>query len=238
MTVPEETGKDVIHKFIKIGANIIPFVGGSIAETFNAIVTPPIEKRRNEWMEMVMEKLQELYVSDQNKLEEILNDEDFQSLLISSSINAFKTHQVEKKRRLRNGLLNTIESGNLFELNQQFINFIDVLSLTHIDILNHVYLCQDRLNDISEVEMYYNACKDGTLGYTCQGIVEIEISAFRFLLKDLETKGLVMLSKDFIDLKGKVFETVQVVADSSATEHLPFIQITKFGIDFLKFIEE
>tara|TARA_R110000824_G_scaffold83050_1_gene208170 strand:- start:809 stop:1534 length:726 start_codon:yes stop_codon:yes gene_type:complete len=238
MDIPKETGVDKAITGLKIGVNLIPFVGGSLAEAFDAIVIPPIQKRRKEWMQMVVEKLKELHEANKDKLEEILNDEGFQSLLISSSIHAFKTHQIEKKEHLRNGLLNSIESENSYELNQQFINFIDVLSLLHINVLNHIHLCQSELNKINKISLYYDACKSGTLGgHVCSGISELEISVFRFLLKDLESKGLVMLSSDLTDLENKVFESTSLTTDDVETVELPFIQITQFGIDFINFIK-
>ena len=238
MNLPEKTGKDTAHKVAKIGANLIPFVGGSIAETFDALVTPPFEKRREEWMQMVHEKLLELQEKDEGKLNELINNEEFQSLLISSTIIAYRTHQKEKKEKLRNGLINSGEHQGRFELNEQYLNFINDLSLSHIGVLSFIKTNQDKMHGINSVSKFYGVCADGSLGDVLVEIEGMEISAFRFLLKDLESKGLLMLSSDLIDLSGHVYEGSSLSLEQNETMDLPFIRVTQFGIDFIDFIVE
>lgn len=239
MKIPKENKTDKVIKVIKIGTNLIPVIGGSLTELFDAIVTPPIQKRRIEWMQMIGKELQKLHELNNNKIQDILNNTEFQSLLINASICAFKTHQIEKTERLKNGLLNSIKGDFSYEINQQFINFIDILSLLHINLLNYIFLCHKELKNIDKVSTFFEVCKNGALkGIVCNGIHEIEISTFRFLLKDLESKGLIMLSPDLNDIENTVFKNASILLKQNKTKGLPYILITQFGIDFINFIKK
>ena len=54
------TAKDIAHSLVKGGLDAIPVVGSLATEIFGLIVTPPLEKRRAEWMNEIAAKLKEL----------------------------------------------------------------------------------------------------------------------------------------------------------------------------------
>ncbi|MCD4746260.1 MAG: hypothetical protein K8R58_08170 [Bacteroidales bacterium] len=218
--------------------SVIPFVGGSISEIFGAIVTPPIEKRRNEWMKMVVEELNSINNKDESRVAEILENEDFQSLLISSSIIAYKTYQSEKKNILKNGLFNSLRFKDRYDINQQFINFIDELSLSHLTILKFINDFQERIISVNSIQKLFYILTKGPIVNTISQIDNIEITAFRYMLKDLESKGLIMLSDHLLDLENQVYESSFLKLDENETIKLPFIRITQFGIDFINFIKK
>ncbi len=57
---PEPTSGDTAHAIARAGIASIPVVGGAATELFNAIITPPLERRRQEWMIQIGETLREL----------------------------------------------------------------------------------------------------------------------------------------------------------------------------------
>lgn len=57
---PEPTTDDKAHSLAKAGLASVPVVGGAAAEFFDTVVTPPLEKRRQEWMQQIAESLREL----------------------------------------------------------------------------------------------------------------------------------------------------------------------------------
>lgn len=69
------TGMDVAHSLAKGGLGAIPVVGSLAAEIFGLVVTPPLEKRRAEWMNEIAEKLKELEDAKVINLEELQNNE-------------------------------------------------------------------------------------------------------------------------------------------------------------------
>lgn len=140
---PEAEILDVAHTGCKAGLALIPVVGGAVAEVFAAVITPPIEKRRDEWMKSIVDKLREL----ENKIEdfnidELPQNELFISALIQASKVVISTHQKEKINSLRNIILNTACSNNTVDSNKvdddkqlTFIRFIDDFTEQHIKIL-------------------------------------------------------------------------------------------------------
>ena len=56
--IPKSTKTDHLHTMVRAGLGMLPVVGNPAAELFNSIITPPIEKRRDEWrqLEMAVEK--------------------------------------------------------------------------------------------------------------------------------------------------------------------------------------
>ncbi len=50
-TPPKRDAGDVIHAMTRAGLGTIPIAGAAASELLNLIVTPSLEKRRNQWME-------------------------------------------------------------------------------------------------------------------------------------------------------------------------------------------
>ena len=63
---PKPTTGDVAHALTKAGLSMIPVVGGPAVELFQHLFQPPLERRGNEWMEQVGEKLLSLEQSGLN----------------------------------------------------------------------------------------------------------------------------------------------------------------------------
>lgn len=56
------SGGDVAHTIMKVGISAIPFIGGPANELFSAIITPPLSKRRDAWINSIATGLRELEV--------------------------------------------------------------------------------------------------------------------------------------------------------------------------------
>jgi len=54
------TKKDIAHSLAKGGLGSIPVIGSLASEIFGLVVTPPLEKRRAEWMNEVAKNLKNL----------------------------------------------------------------------------------------------------------------------------------------------------------------------------------
>ncbi len=52
--------KDRAHTAAQLMFSEIPVVGGLVTEIFNEIITPSLERRRNEWLNNLMEKVVQL----------------------------------------------------------------------------------------------------------------------------------------------------------------------------------
>lgn len=52
-TIPQEYRGDLPHLTAKVLLSLLPGVGGALVEVFNHLVAPPIEKRRDRWLQML-----------------------------------------------------------------------------------------------------------------------------------------------------------------------------------------
>lgn len=132
---PKKTKGDVAHTVVKAALASVPVVGSAAVEFFQMLVTPPLEKRRAEWMRAVSEKLMELEEKGV-AIEALQSNDQFISTLMQATQIAMRTHQREKIDALRNAVLNAAKPQPPSEALQQiFLNLIDSMTEWHLRIL-------------------------------------------------------------------------------------------------------
>ncbi|MGY5147465.1 MAG: hypothetical protein ACW9W4_05665 [Candidatus Nitrosopumilus sp. bin_7KS] len=110
-------------------------IGGATA-VFGSIVNPTIQKRREEWCENLLLDYYELTQNKKIDLESLLKNEKIIDAIIQASLIAIKTRYEEKRKLLRNGILNVSQGTSLEEdMQTMFFQWIDELTLTHIHLL-------------------------------------------------------------------------------------------------------
>ena len=131
----DKTVGDYAHTVAKAGISGIPLVGGPAAEVFAAVVAPPLEKRRNTWMQEVGEGLRRL--EDRGKdLAELRENEEFIDIAMSATAAALKTANARKRTALKNAVLNTAAGSSPEEsLAQVFVALVDRFTEWHLKIL-------------------------------------------------------------------------------------------------------
>ena len=135
-TPTSKTTGDQLHSMAKAGLSSIPVVGGAASELFASLVTPPLEKRRNAWIEEVGERLRQL---EDNGLElaTLRDNDEFIDIVMSASTAALKTANEEKRAALRNAVINTASGQTPEEsLAQVFISLVDSFTEWHLKILS------------------------------------------------------------------------------------------------------
>lgn len=133
---PEATTGDKAHTLAKAGLASVPVVGGAAAELFAALVTPPLEKRRREWMEQIADSLRELEQAGAVDLEDLQSNDSFITTLMQASRAAVRNHQEEKVDALRNAVLNSALDKSPGESEEQmFLNLVDRFTVWHLRIL-------------------------------------------------------------------------------------------------------
>lgn len=238
MNSPTKTTDDFIYDSLKIALNIIPGIGGSAAELFGVLVTSPLEKRRIEWMELLTKRLILLEENQKGILSKLLNNEEFTTLLGSASINAIKTHAKEKRTLLLNALINYEKSTLAFDNQEIYLGFISSLTIPHLIVLKFIRDFEDRITSVDEIQKVYNILMDGNSGSDVPQMEKMEVSNFRFLLKDLESKGLLFMSSELKELSGNIYESSSLESQNNSTKELPYLKITTFGKEFLCYIQE
>lgn len=133
---PSSSAGDKLHLLVRAVLSAVPGVGGPATELFNAIVTPPLERRRQEWMEMVGVEISRLSATRNIEIEHLHDNEAFVSTLMQASQAALRTHQEEKLEALRNAVVNSALPEAPDESTQLiFLNHIDRFTEWHIRIL-------------------------------------------------------------------------------------------------------
>lgn len=134
---PKLNKSDIAHKIVKAGLSAIPLAGGPAAELFNAIISPPLAKRRDKWIESIAEGLKELEEKiDGFKIESLQNNEMFITTVMHATQVAIRNHQKEKLEALRNAVLNsTSPNAPEEDLQLMFLNWVDELTPWYLRIL-------------------------------------------------------------------------------------------------------
>jgi hypothetical protein len=134
---PAPTNGDALHTIARAGLSAIPFVGGAAVELFSAVIKPPLERRRNAWIESIAARLQELEEKvDGFRIEDLSRNEKFITTALQATQAALRNHQKEKLDALRNIVINSAQPNSLDEdLQLFFLSLVDTLTVWHIKIL-------------------------------------------------------------------------------------------------------
>ncbi len=222
--IPEKTAGDHGHLAARAGISAVPFVGGPLLEIFNALVTPPIEKRRTQWVESVAAAIQKLEKNEHNLVERLQQDETFQSVLLQASWAAVRNHQIEKLTALKTAVENAAVASNEAQL--LFIRFVDELTPTHLVVMNFFVKHEE---EVAHQESYQKLIE--TFSAICNQ--EIEPFFFKFICEDLKARGLVRISENIHDLPGVYGESMLLIEEPSKD---PKIIVSNLGHSFLAFV--
>ncbi|MGA2887672.1 MAG: hypothetical protein ABSE51_06435 [Terracidiphilus sp.] len=134
---PEPRAADVAQGTVRAGLAAIPLVGGSITELMSMVLTPAVARRRDGWLKDLADDFEDLKRKVEGfKFENLAENEAFVSAKIQATLIAIGTHQQEKRKMLRNALLN-IALGHApdEDVQQMFLSYLDSLTSWHIRIL-------------------------------------------------------------------------------------------------------
>lgn len=133
---PKSGASDVGYAIVKAGISSLPIAGALASELLGLIVTPPLEKRRSKWMELVGESLRDLEHKMGVILEELQNNDKFIDAAMDATQIALRTSEKDKLDALRNALLNAALPNSAEESEQKlFFSYIDIFTIFHIKIL-------------------------------------------------------------------------------------------------------
>ena len=136
---------------MKAALSAIPVVGSPAAELFELVLTPPLSKRRDEWMESVAKRLEGV----EAKVDSMRDDPAFVTTLMHATQIALRTHQEDKLEALRNAVVKSaIGKAPTEDLRALFLNLVDEFTPTHLRILR---LFQNRGSmDVGSIQQLAN----------------------------------------------------------------------------------
>ncbi|MEX1013876.1 MAG: hypothetical protein WDZ80_01830, partial [Candidatus Paceibacterota bacterium] len=160
--------------------------------------------------------------------QELEANEEFVSALLNATPVAIKTHQKEKVRALKNALINIGNPDDEdFEMSQQFIRYIDELSVMHLKVLAGLEKHAGQIDRKEKMEQVYS-------DLVKRAGLKIERLPFRSIIEDLKTRFLI-LTGDIDEYPEFATKSETLVTDQSGIRPLT---VTKLGRTFLNFIGE
>jgi hypothetical protein len=133
---------DAAHNIARAGlSGLVPLVGGTLAELLNASITAPLSRRRDEWLVYLADGVRQL----QERVEgfdwgQRMKDPAFVSLLLEACQLAVRNHREEKRKALRNAVLNAAVGIDVEEdVRFAFLALIDRFTASHLDVLDFAY---------------------------------------------------------------------------------------------------
>lgn len=136
--VAERVSKaEVARTAARIVASAVPIAGGPAVELINHLFEAPLTRRREEWMERLAGDLIRLEDEHNNLLASLVEDPRFLSLLVESSRAAMAVHQDEKRRALRNFLVNAaLKPDSDADREQSILSLISRITPSHLAVLD------------------------------------------------------------------------------------------------------
>ena len=192
--LPEKSKGDVLHLLSRMALSGVPGIGGSALELFNYIIQPSLERRRDKFLGEILERIKKLESSGCLKIEDLLNNEEFISILLRASRVALQNHEREKIKTLQNAVLNTALGQSIEDSKRDlFLSFIEGFTVPHFQALNRIG--------------YAMSTNVGSIGVAVLPSLRGEEEFAEAVIDDLHTKRL--LSVDRKELT-KTFTTIQL----------------------------
>ena len=214
---------DIVHLVVKAALSAVPIVGGPAVEFFAALVSAPLDSRRQEWMNQVTSRLNELSTHGLLKLDQLKDNPSFITMLLQATQAAIRNHQAEKLAALRNLVLNSALPGPPEEaLEMMFLNFIDTCTDWHLTLLR--FFDDPRKWAAAHSVQFPNYSATGLSNILVVAFPELAVKRpfYELVWGDLRTRGLV---------EGDL--NVTMTADGAFRQHT-----TDIGRTLLKFISE
>lgn len=134
-------------KTARIITGLIPG-GGSVYDTFTAIVQPLHVRRRDEWIKEVTLRLHKLEQEKRINLAELAENEEFITVITRATLLAIQTHQQEKKNAFKNIVTETslyITADDLdFDEMNAMLTILERLNSLHIYLLTMIENLRER----------------------------------------------------------------------------------------------
>jgi hypothetical protein len=220
--VNKVTGKDIAYATAKAVAGSIPIAGAAAAELLGLIVTPPLEKRRDDWMKEIGERLRGLENSGVIDLQTLSNNPKFIDAVLQATSFALKTSDQEKISAFQNAIVNTaIGEAPDQTVSQIFLNLIDNFTSWHVKIL---HLFDD------PAEWFKNQNKS-LPNYMAAGLTNVVTEAFPILKNQSELLDLI-----WSDLKRAGLHNSGSLNTMMSGSGLLASRITPLGKSFLRYI--
>jgi len=222
--INKTTSKDVAYATAKAVLGSVPIVGAAASELLGLIVTPPIEKRREEWMTEVGQKLKDLEEESKIDITSLTENQQFVDTVLQATTFALKTSDKEKIAAFKNAIINTAlgDAPNL-TISQIFLNLIDNFTTWHIKVL-HLF---------DNPTEWFRTNNKSLPNYTAASLTSVVVDAFPILKGQGELLNLI-----WFDLKRAGLHNTSDLGTTMSGNGLLAERTTDLGKQFLKYISQ
>lgn len=222
--INKTTGKDIVYAAVKAGVGSVPLIGSAASELLGLLVTPPIEKRRAEWMNDVGQRIKELEKSGRLDLNSLADNEQFVDTVLQATTYALKTSDELKIAALKNAIINTaLNEAPDKTISQIFLNLIDSFTSLHIQILNL----------FNDPENWFKSNNKRLPNYMSAGLINVVTEAYPDLKGQNELLNII-----WDDLKRAGLHNSGSLNTMMTGNGLLSQRTTDLGKEFLRFIKE
>jgi len=132
---PKKSASDLAHSVVK--ASLGAMTMGMGAELFNMVITPAVERRRDEWVESIEQGLKILESKMEGfNLDDLSNNDVFISTILQATQAAIRNHQKEKLDAFRNIVLNSaIPMDHENDIQIIILSIMDDMAPWHLRLL-------------------------------------------------------------------------------------------------------
>jgi hypothetical protein len=214
---PEPEDADHAATVARIGVSLVPYFNVAISELLLPLLGPPVERRRNEWVQ----DLAAVVEATHKTVEELSSDEVFVSSVIRTSRMAITTHREEKRKLLRSALIK-IGQGTApnEDIVEGYFQIIEELTPSHFTVLHFLWTGVERVTKANQGTIPYGTTYGSAIENYAPEIV-IDYGFINQICEDLVSKRLI---------KGGSLE------DSFMNVSFPQPCMTNRGISFLCFV--
>lgn len=214
--------KDITYAVAKGLVSSIPVAGAVVSELLGAIIAPPLEKRREEWMNDVGERLKKLEEDEGLDLNSLSTNEQFIDVVLQATTLALKTSQEEKLLAFKNIISNAAKDENPDSARVHiFLSLVDSFTEWHLRILNL----------INNPRKWFEERNIKVPSYMMSSISRLIKDAFTDLSNEDDLIDLI-----WEDLKRAGFHRSGDVKTSMSGDGILSKRTTELAIEFLAFI--
>lgn len=231
LNYPKRTDLNKIHDYLYSTINTLTFGIWDITagKHYPSHYIERIEKWANEIKNAII-NLSEKF--SQFELKNLEKNDEFISILIHAHQLSVKNFQKEKLDYLKNMVINTPLFKYSFDYKIIFLRYIDELTLTHISILRILIEHENILSIPNTFEILLNQTVKLDSRYQ-----DMDKHLFKNILVELEQKGLIRISPDYLDFDNEVYEESKMIFESSKNyKNLPNLKVMNLGREFIDFI--
>ncbi|MFN2561636.1 MAG: hypothetical protein ABR571_10125 [Jatrophihabitans sp.] len=134
----KSTARELVEQSVIAGAGMVPVAGSPVAVAFAMAMGWSYNKRMRQWLEELANAVTELQEESDEYLtiEDLAQDDVFTDAVVNATRAAQATHQDEKLRALRNGVLNSVSpAAPTIDEQARVFRLVDELTPAHLRLL-------------------------------------------------------------------------------------------------------